>query len=476
MKSVIMFKALLINPPRDNVVHLDCPDFVDLGSISSFPPIGLMYLAQGLRDKIPEIEVSILDSVAEGLNHAEIGDQVSKRSPDVIGVTATTYTFYDVWETAKTIKKVKPNIPIVVGGPHMYILAHETMVHECFDYGVIGDGEEVFAGLCMAISRMVPVKPQNGLLMRKNGSVIGSDVAEIRNLDDIEIPAIDLIDPFKYYSTLGKGKAIGTICTSRGCPYNCTYCQVPRRKYRMRAIKNIIREIEFYINKGIDDYLFFDDLFNITKKRVIEFCESILERKLKITWMFRGRVDQIDEEVMKLAYRAGCRNVSVGIEDSTNEGLKAIKKEITIKQAYAAVRAIRKNNIKCSTNWIIGFPHHKRRSDLDELLDMAIKINGDYAQFSILQCLPGTELWDQAVSEGGIDPSAWRNYVLEPKKKFFPPIWEKHFRKEELYEFYSAAYRRYYLRPEMLLREALSIRSWAEVNNKVRSFMRVFLI
>jgi len=294
-------------------------------------------------------------------------------------------------------------------------------------------------------------------------------------LNAVQIPAVNLIDPLKYYSAIGKSRAIGTICSSRGCPFRCTFCQVPRTTYRMRSLDNIIKEIEYYLEKGVVDFFFFDDLFNITKKRVIDFSRKVLERNLKITWMFRGRVDQIDDSMMKLAHKAGCHAVSVGVEDSTDEGLKAIKKKITVKQAYNAVRTIRKNKIDCSTNWIIGFPHHRTRADLIHLLQTAININSDYAQFSILQCLPGSELYNQAVSEGGIDPLAWKNYVLYPKKKFSPPIWERHFSKQELYEFYSTAYRRYYLRPRLLLRETLSIRTMAEFKNKIRSFTRVFL-
>jgi anaerobic magnesium-protoporphyrin IX monomethyl ester cyclase len=458
------------------LVRLEVPDLVDLGDISSFPPVGLMYLAQALRKKNAEIEVSILDCVPDSLNYERVADYVLAMDPQVVGLTSFTYTFYDVWQTAKAIKKIKPHVPIVIGGPHMYIFGHETMTHDCFDYGVIGDGEEVFAELCEAILDNTTVRLVPGLLARQNGEVTGSGVALIKDLDYVKTPAVDLIDPFKYYSTIGKTKAVGTICTSRGCPFRCTFCMVTKVPYRMRKIENVIKEIELYLDKGISDFFLFDDLFNITRNRVVEFSRTILERNLKITWMFRGRVDQIDNDMMKLARKAGCHTVSVGVEDATDEGLKAIKKHITIKQAYDAVKTIRANKIFCSANWMIGLPSHKTRSHLDYLLQTAININSNYAQFSILQCLPGSELYDQAVSEGGITPSAWRDYVLNPKRKFSPPIWEHHLRREELFEFYSTAYRRYYMRPSFLLRETLSVRSWEELNTKVRSFMSVFFL
>lgn len=465
----------LINPPRDNLVHLDLPQFVDLGEISSFPPIGLMYLAQALREKMPSSAISIIDCVAENLNHSQIAAKIAAEAPAVVGLTAFTYTFYDVLKTARAIKQFAPNIPIVVGGPHMYLFAAETMTHAVFDYGVVGDGEHVFTALCETIIKERPLPQLPGLMSRKNGQVVGTGIAQLEDLDHIQIPAVDLIDPFKYYSTIGPGQTVGAICTSRGCPFQCTFCQVPRTRYRMRAIENIIKEIKAYTALGISDFFFFDDLFNITSKRVVDFCKAIFAENLKITWMFRGRVDQIDDKTVKIARKAGCHTISIGIEDATDAGLRAIKKNISIHQAYQAVRAITQNKVRCSANWIIGLPSHQRPQDLAHLLKTAIDIKADYAQFSILQCLPGSELFDQAVAAGGLDALAWRRYTLNPSKDFAPPIWERYFKKEVLYEFYTQAFRKYYLRPGFIVRQALAIRSRAELKKALASFFKVFV-
>jgi anaerobic magnesium-protoporphyrin IX monomethyl ester cyclase len=470
-----MFKILLINPPREHLVKLDTPANIDLGDISSFPPVGLMYLAQALRRRNPEFEVRIIDAVAEMSSFEEIVRKCVEYLPNIVGITASTYTFYDVWRTAVSIKKAMPSVPIAVGGPHMYIFALETMSHPCFDYGIAGDGEEVFSKLCEALLYKKDTDVSPGLYYRRGNKPCGSGAAFLTDLDIISYPAIDLINPFLYYSTIGRQSAVGTICTSRGCPMRCTFCQVPQRRYLLRSVENVIKEVEIYVEKGITDFFFFDDLFNITKDRVVEFCGAILKKKLKIGWMFRGRLDQFDDDMLKFARRAGCHTISVGVEDSTDEGLKAIKKNITIKEAFEAVRLIRKNGIRCSVNWMIGFPSHRRLADLEHLLKTAIAINSDYAQFSILQCLPGSELYDQAVKEGGIDPEAWRRYVLNPVERFSPPIWERHLKKGQLYEFYAYAFKRYYVRPKVIAREILRLRSVAETRNKLDSFKKIFL-
>ncbi|MDR3641672.1 MAG: radical SAM protein [Humidesulfovibrio sp.] len=470
-----MFHIVLINPPRRHVVELDLPGFVDLGEISSFPPIGLMYLAQALRQESPLNHVTILDCVADGLDAEQTAQKVKELAPDLVGITSFTFTFYDVLETAKCLKAAGVRAPLAIGGPHMYLFGPETMSHQIFDIGVVGDGEEVFAQACKALREGTPIPDLPGLLHRVDGKLTGSGVAQLQGLDDVQIPAIDLIDPTKYYSTLGKSMAVGTICSSRGCPFRCTFCQVPHTPYRTRAVENVVDEMERYVAMGILDFFFFDDLFNITKQRVVDFSKEILRRGLKVSWMFRGRVDQIDEEMMRMAVKAGCHTVSVGVEDATDKGLKAIRKNITIAQAKQAVRDIRKSGARSSTNWILGFPHHSTQADMDQLLRTAIAVDADYAQFSILQCMPGSELYDQAVQEGGLDPDAWRNYVLSPVPLFSPPIWERHFSKEQLCAHYSHMYKRYYMRPRVFIRELLATASFAELFRKVKTFCRFFL-
>jgi len=471
-----MFKVLLINPSREHLARLDISrDFsLDLGDISSFPPMGLMYLAQALRQRSAIFEIKILDAVVNGLSCEEVVSKVLEYDAQVIGITAYSYTFYDVWKTANAIKHSAPSIPIVIGGPHMFIFARETMSHSCFDYGVAGDGEVIFSDFCEALYRGEDFVPASGLFYRKGKAVCGDGIAIVEDLNSFSFPALDLIDAFRYYNTIGKGSAVGTICSSRGCPFRCTFCQVPKRPYLIRSTENVIAEIREYVNKGISDFFFFDDLFNITKGRVFEICEEILRLGLKIGWMFRGRIDQMDNQMLKLSRRAGCHTISIGVEDATDHGLKSIKKNITIRQSFESVRMIRRNGIRCSVNWLIGLPSHRSSKDLSNLLDTAIRIKSDYAQFSILQCLPGSELYEQAIQEGGIDPEEWRGYVLNPVMHFSPPIWEKYLTKKELFLFYAHAYRRYYFRPHFILREVLYIRSASEAIHKIKAFKNTF--
>lgn len=470
-------KILLINPPRFDIVKWTANDWeLDLADISSFPPLGLMYIASYLREYTNH-EIKIIDAVAEKLSYEALGKVLSDYKPDVVGISSFTYTFYDALKTARLVRQLSPSAHISIGGPHTSLFPDETMTHKEFDSLVIGDAEITFKEMidCIAEGRSFDAV-SGDILYRKNGTLKKVQGKRyLKDLDSLPFPAIDLLDYRKYYSPFGKETTMATICTSRGCPFQCTYCQVPDKQYRMRSAKNIIDEMLFYYDRGISFFYFFDDMFNITPKRVIEIAESIIQSKMadKITWLFRGRVDSVNDEMIKIAKQAGCRQILFGVEDYTDEGLKKIKKKITIKQAFDAVRLCKRYKIETSTNWIMGLPDHKAVQDLKDLVDTAIRIDSDYAQFSILQLLPGCEMYDEAVAEGQLNPNHWRDYVLSPSADFHVELYTRHFGAKELSDIYREAHIRYYRRPNYIIKRLIKVRSFKELINKAKAALAV---
>lgn len=470
-------KILLINPPRFDIVKWTANDWeLDLGDISSFPPLGLMYIASYIK-KHTDHDTKIIDAVAERLSYEALGKILSDYKPDVAGISSFTYTFYDALKTARLIKELSPSAHISIGGPHTSLFPEETMTHEEFDSLVIGDGEIVFKEIIDCIDEGRSFDAVSGdILYRQKGALKKIQGRRyLKDLDSLPFPAIDLVDYKKYYSPFGKETTMATICTSRGCPFQCTYCQVPDKQYRMRTAQNIIEEMLFYYDMGIRFFYFFDDMFNITSKRVMEVADSILQSRMagNISWLFRGRVDSISEEMFKVAKEAGCRQILFGVEDYTDEGLKKIKKKITIKQAFDAVRLAKKYGIQTSTNWIMGLPNHKTKKDLYDLVDTSIKIDSDYAQFSILQLLPGCEMYNEAVAEGVLNPNHWREYVLSPKADFHVELYTKYFGARELSDIYREAHLRYYKRPAYILKTLFKIRSLKEFISKARAAITI---
>ena len=180
----------------------------------------------------------------------------------------------------------------------------------------------------------------------------------IKNLDDIPFPARHLVPYKKYSSLLSKGSIVTTIFTSRGCPFQCSFCDRPHlgKSFRARSAKNVVDEIEECVNMGIHDFLFYDDTFTIKRERVLEICNEIINKRLDIAWDIRTRIDVVNEEMLKHLKKAGCQGIHYGIEAGSEKILKVLQKGITIEQAKQVFDLTRKHKIPILAYFMIGNP------------------------------------------------------------------------------------------------------------------------
>ena len=190
-------------------------------------------------------------------------------------------------------------------------------------------------------------------------------------------------------------------------------------------------------------------------------------------WSFRGRVDNIDDEMLSMAKKAGCRQILFGVEDATDEGLAAIKKEITISQVKRAIALTRKAGIVSNTNWIIGFPHHKTKKDVYDLIKMAIKVDSDYAKFNICIAYHGTEIFAEGVKLNVFNPDIWRDYVKNPIPNFVVPIWDQYLSRQDLSKLLSLCYYRFYFRPKQIMRRIMAMKSFLEFKLLVKGALTI---
>ncbi|MFA5336818.1 MAG: radical SAM protein, partial [Candidatus Omnitrophota bacterium] len=260
---------------------------------------------------------------------------------------------------------------------------------------------------------------------------------------------------------------------SRGCPYECTYCNRPYRTYRSYTNERILSEMDYFYKQGIREFVFFDDMFNINPKRVIDISDSIIKQFPDITWSFRGRVDQVSEDMVKKAKQAGCRQIMFGVEAAKDEDLKAIKKKINTQQVINAIKICRKLGLETSTNWIIGLPTHKTRQDIIDLLNFAIKTGTDYAQFNILIPYAETEIFNDGVERRVLPQNFWNEYVLNPTPNAYIPIWEEHLSREELSALLKICYHKFYLRPSNIVKNILKIKSFSHFKTKFKGMLTV---
>jgi len=165
------------------------------------------------------------------------------------------------------------------------------------------------------------------------------------DLDSIPFPARRL--PFDRYTVLNERAIIGSIITSRGCPFNCIFCSSSLfygRLYRARSPKNVVDEVEDLVQKyGLKYVEFIDDTMTVNKGRAESIARKIIKRRLDVSWGFGSRVDLVNEDMLRLFKRAGCGVFYMGIESGSDRIIKALKKGITLDQVKAAIACARRS-------------------------------------------------------------------------------------------------------------------------------------
>ena len=212
------------------------------------------------------------------------------------------------------------------------------------------------------------------------------------DLDQLPIPSRHLLP-------LGRYKALGmpiSMTTSRGCPYQCTFCvgrKMGGAKVRLRNPALVVDELEYLNTLNFHQINIADDLFTANKNHCLAVCDEIITRNLKIKWTSFARVDTVSPEILLKMRSAGCDAVSFGIESANPEILKKIKKGITIKQVIAAVKRCTQAGITPCASFILGLPG-ETPATLKETLDFSrqLKEMGLSSGFHLLAPFPGTEI------------------------------------------------------------------------------------
>ncbi len=238
-------KILFINPPDFNTISAELP--VAIQEAKGYnPPLGLLYLA-GYLEKYSNHNLKILDCQAEEMGYEEIEKVIKDFSPNVVAVTAMTFTLIDVINVLKIAKKINPDIKTVLGGPHPHIYPEETINIKEVDFVVLGEGEKIFKELLENIDNREKLKNLKGLVYKEGDKIFNSGPADfITDLDNIPFPARHLTSYKKYTSILSSQKVVTTAFTSRGCPYRCLFCDRPHlgKMFRFRSAKNVADEFE----------------------------------------------------------------------------------------------------------------------------------------------------------------------------------------------------------------------------------------
>ncbi|MBI5827548.1 MAG: radical SAM protein [Deltaproteobacteria bacterium] len=407
------------------------------------PQLGLGYISSYLKER--GFRTSIIDGLNLGLTHAEIAQRCSDAG--MVGINCLSDYYPKVVELTRALKD-RGKI-VVIGGPHASVLPRETLIGTGCDYVVVGEGEETMYELASALVRKAPVAGIAGLMSRESSTFTKRPY--IKDLDSLPFPDWKEMDPRTYkkapHGGFVKRFPVAPITSTRGCPYECTFCASPEiwgRRIRYRSPKNVVDEIERLTGEfGVKEIHFEDDNLTLKTSHVEGICELILERKIKVSWATPNgiRVDTITPRLLNLMKRSGCYFIAFGIESGNEPILKKIKKETDLATITHAVHEARNAGLLTQGFFIFGLPGETERT-IQNSLDYAKSIPLDKAQFLLLDLLPGSKLWQEHKAELG-NGTKGRSYQ---EVTWVPST----IKREALEKAPSKAFKSFFMRPRQL--------------------------
>jgi len=466
---------LLINPREDNMILADNPSFVD-EERGYNPPLGILYIATAIKYNT-DWEVVFIDMNAEKIKYEELPLIIAKKKPMLVGMTALTFTIIDVLKVAEIVKCVDKEIKIMLGGIHPYIYPEETIRLKNIDYICLGEGEKAIVEFLEKYPKVSEVK---GFYYKDGSGKICNTgyLPMIENLDTVRFPDRRLSKYKLYTSILAKKNPITTMITSRGCPFQCTYCIRPHfgKICRFRSPKNIIEEVKDCVELGIKEIFFYDDTFTINKKRVIEFCEEMIKEGLnqEIKWDIRSRVDTVDQKMINLLKKAGCDRIHFGIESANERILKILKKNINLKETEEIFKICDFEGVTAFAYFMIGSPTESKEEILNTI-DFASRIKVKYSQITITTPFPETEIYKELLVSKYYENDYWKKFAENPTRDFKVKYYEDKLNEKELFDLLKLFYKKFYFRPKFIFNEFLKIRSFSELFKKIKAAVKIIL-
>ncbi len=414
-------RVLLINPILFSSQRVRSRTMKNNIGMSFFPPLGLCYIANilernGIKTQIIDRNALMTKTGANFLLVEELTrKEMMKFRPDIVGVTATTPTFFDVkTNLLKLIRSIDRKIQIVLGGPHASALPEDILArYEDIDIVCRGEGEITM----LEIAKGTALQNIQGISYRDGSGICSNrDRDPYPDIDDLCFPARHLVDMNFYckrnpYVLHGLYARATTVFTSRGCAFDCTFCAgkvAVGRKVRFQSPDLVIEEIERLIRDyKVEGIYFADDMFDINKQRADIICEKFIEKGLhkKIQWYPQLRANSIDKNRVELMKRAGAIRADIGFESGSQRTLNTINKKTTVEQNYNAARILHEVGLQFQANIIVGIPG-ETEDDIKATEAMVRAIKPHWIGFGEFIPLPGSGLYYDLINKGVLAPES----------------------------------------------------------------------
>lgn len=413
--------------------------------ILDHPLMGSMCLAAVLEKEGYKVE--IFENRDRYFNLRESVKYIESKNPKILALSSFTSNIRGNYQLAVEIKKnLGEKITIALGGPHVSA-----------DFGIV-NRFPVF-DFCVTQEAEITLPKLVEKIVRKKEKVRGVFKGEVpKDLDIFPLPARHLVDWSRY-----KGFRTHNIMASRGCPFHCVFCSIPSisRVTRYRCVNLVVDEIQEaqkYVKSNW--FTFIDDTLTFNKEFMMQICEEIIYRGIKIKFEGHTRANLIDEEVIKKMKKAGCEELIFGVE-SGNERVRneVIKKGVKDSDIFKAIKICKKYGIKADIYLMIGFPSETEKEMMDTI-NYPRKVKPNVFGIHITVPLPGADIWETSIKEGIISKDTIDRYIKGELGEGFNENWPVYIPKwasrEKLEKLQFLAYKKYYFRPEYIFEKLLS--------------------
>ncbi|HDQ40636.1 MAG TPA: radical SAM protein [Desulfonatronum sp.] len=389
-------KIILIYPPcleaRAHKLHTE-----DVG----VTPIGLHYIGALLMEHGHDVEILNWYDINE--DPAKIRDVLKQKKPAIIGFSIVNANRYGGIEIARAAKEILPGVTIVFGGiGTTFLWKHLLKNFKEIDYAVLGEGEYSFLGLVEHLENgdAQGIEKVRGIGHRQGGKIVSTGQAEF--IQDLDM----LPSPSKYFT-------FQHLVSARGCPANCAFCGSPKfwkRKVRFHSAGYFVDQLEQLYNKGVKFFYISDDTFTMKKGRIIDICQQIIDRGLKIAWFAISRVNYVDEDMLLWMRKAGCIQISYGVESGSEKIRKSLNKRIDAQDIKRAFDLTVSYGILARAYFIYGSPGENAQT-IRETTNLINQIKPLNVIFYILEIFPGTALYDDFKHRMKINDDIWLNRI-----------------------------------------------------------------
>ncbi len=392
-----------------------------------WPPLGLLYIASSIAAQRGD-EVKVIDAFCENLKKEDLVGRVVRERPDVFGMNCSTHTFMSAIDTLREIRIALPDTILVMGGFHATFAADRILREYPFvNFIIKGEAENSFPKLLTCVEHGKRPTDVEGIEFIDNAHHHSNPPTLIHDLDSLPFPARHLAQDVDYAYYFDKIRLtfgrLTTFCSSRGCPYECTYCSCAafsHRKWRPRSAKNVIEELETLHGEGYESCVMIDDNLINSRKRMEEICDLIRSKRIKMQFYCEGRVDNAPYSLLRKMKKAGFNIIYFGVESASQHVLDYYKKGITPEQSLRAVQTAKRAGMVVVVSLIIGAPR-ETKDEILKTIEFIRKARPHAVQVNILDCLVGTAIWNEMGKKGIVGPDDWKtnHRIYEYQKEGF---------------------------------------------------------